>query len=123
MILWADTFTNHFEPDIAAAAVEMLESAGFRIQVPRQHLCCGRPLYDYGMLPTARRYLEKTLHALAAPIEQGVPVVGLEPSCVAVFKDELGNLMPHELRIHPNLTLRQAGLVGTAGLNSPEGPF
>jgi FAD/FMN-containing dehydrogenase/Fe-S oxidoreductase len=96
VLLWADTFTNHFQPHIAVAAVQVLEAAGFNVHIPRQHLCCGRPLYDYGMLPTAKRYLHETLQALDLNIKAGVPVVGLEPSCVAVFRDEAVNLMPHD---------------------------
>ena len=62
--------------------------------IPSQPLCCGRPLYDYGMLDTARRWLHATLTALAPEIAAGVPVVGLEPSCVAVFRDEMRELLP-----------------------------
>jgi FAD/FMN-containing dehydrogenase len=94
VILWPDTFNNHFRPDTAIAALEVLENAGFRVDIPRQQLCCGRPLYDYGMLPTAKRYLRSILDALHEDIVAGVPVVGLEPSCVAVFRDELVNLLP-----------------------------
>jgi Fe-S oxidoreductase len=92
VILWADTFNNHFHPDTAMAAAETLEAAGFEVMVPRQHLCCGRPLYDYGMLTLAKSYLRKVLRTLGPAIERGVPVVGLEPSCMAVFKDELTGL-------------------------------
>jgi Fe-S oxidoreductase len=93
VILWADTFNNHFTPAVAKAAVEVLESAGFHVRVPRQPLCCGRPLYDYGMLDTARGLLQDTVRALRDPIRDGVPVVGLEPSCTSVFRDELTNLL------------------------------
>jgi len=94
VILWADTFSNGFTPHVAQAGVEVLEAAGFNVRVPASNLCCGRPLYDYGMLDTARRYLDTILDSLREEIEAGVPVVGLEPSCVAVFRDELPNLMP-----------------------------
>ena len=96
-LLWVDTFSNHFQPEVARAAVEVLEDAGFAVRLPGRELCCGRPLYDYGMLDTARSYLERTLDELRDDIRAGVPVVGLEPSCVAVFRDELPNLMPHDL--------------------------
>ena len=96
VLLWPDTFTNYFEPDVGKAAVEVLESAGFRVTLPERHVCCGRPLYDYGMLDAARRYLLRTLDTLRPQIEQGVPVVGLEPSCLAVFRDELPNMLPHD---------------------------
>ncbi len=98
MILWADTFNNYFEPDVAHAAVEVLEAAGFTVDTPRQRLCCGRPLYDHGMLSVARRRLTEILDALAPEIEAGTPVVGLEPSCVAVFRDELLALFPADPR-------------------------
>jgi FAD/FMN-containing dehydrogenase/Fe-S oxidoreductase len=93
VILWADTFTNFFDPDHGKAAVEVLEDAGCHVFVPREHLCCGRPLYDFGMLDTAKTYLRKVLYNLQPVIEAGMPVIGLEPSCTAVFRDELGELM------------------------------
>jgi FAD/FMN-containing dehydrogenase/Fe-S oxidoreductase len=96
VILWADTFNNHYHPEVARAATEFLERAGWRVIVPRAALCCGRPLYDYGMLDTARKWLESILGHLRGEIRAGVPMVGLEPSCVAVFRDELCNLLPHD---------------------------
>jgi FAD/FMN-containing dehydrogenase/Fe-S oxidoreductase len=96
VILWPDTFTNHFEPEIGAAAVEVLEDAGFSVLLPRTPLCCGRPLYDYGFLALARQYLERVLDALRDEIRAGVPIVGVEPSCVAVFRDELTKMLPHD---------------------------
>jgi Fe-S oxidoreductase len=96
VILWPDTFTNHFEPKVGVAAVRLLTDAGFAVTMPRKRLCCGRPLYDYGFLGLARRYLERVLDALRDDIRRGTPLVGLEPSCVAVFKDELTKLMPHD---------------------------
>jgi Fe-S oxidoreductase len=96
VLLWPDTFTNYFEPEIAKAAVEVLEAAGCSIELPRGHLCCGRPLYDFGMLKLARRQLEQILEALRPEIRAGVEVVGLEPSCVDVFRDELVNMLPHD---------------------------
>ena len=96
VLLWPDTFTNYFEPEIAKAAVEVLEAAGCSIELPRGNLCCGRPLYDFGMLKLARRQLEQTLDALRHEIREGVEIVGLEPSCVDVFRDELLNMLPHD---------------------------
>jgi FAD/FMN-containing dehydrogenase/Fe-S oxidoreductase len=96
VILWPDTFTNFFQPHIAHAAVEVLEAAGHRVGIPRQVLCCGRPLYDFGMLDLARRQLRQILAALRPEIAAGLPMVGLEPSCVAVFRDELVNLFPED---------------------------
>jgi Fe-S oxidoreductase len=96
VILWPDTFTNYFEPTIAKAAVEVLEAAGCSIELPRGHVCCGRPLYDFGMLKLAKRQLEQILERLRPEIRAGVEVVGLEPSCVDVFRDELVNMLPHD---------------------------
>jgi FAD/FMN-containing dehydrogenase/Fe-S oxidoreductase len=93
VILWADTFNNHFTPAVAQAAVEVLEHAGYQVLVPRGALCCGRPLYDYGMLDSAKSLLRQILKELREPIREGVPIVGLEPSCVSVFRDELVNLL------------------------------
>jgi len=98
VILWADTFNNYFLPSTAKAAVEVLETAGFRVRVPRANLCCGRPLYDFGMLDRAERLLLEILDQLEPEIAAGIPVVGLEPSCVTVFRDELINLFPHDER-------------------------
>ncbi len=94
VLLWPDTFSDHFHPHVAVAATEVLEAAGFRVVVPERPLCCGRPLYDYGMLRLARRLLRRTLDALREEIHAGTPVVALEPSCGAVFRDELVNMLP-----------------------------
>jgi len=96
VILWPDTFNNHFTPNVAKAAVDVLEQAGYRVLVPTMSLCCGRPLYDYGMLDTAKSLLRNILLTLREPIRKGIPIVGLEPSCVSVFRDELTNLFPND---------------------------
>jgi FAD/FMN-containing dehydrogenase/Fe-S oxidoreductase len=100
VVLWTDTFNNYFLPDTAKAAVEVLEAAGFRVVIPEASLCCGRPLYDFGMLDRAKRLLLRTLNALATEIEAEIPIVVLEPSCAAVFRDELLNLFPDDERAH-----------------------
>lgn len=96
VILWPDTFNNYLHPDAAKAAVEVLEAAGYQVEVPEQSLCCGRPLYDHGMLTTAKWLLRQILETLEPQIKEGVPIVGLEPSCVAVFRDELLNFFPND---------------------------
>lgn len=93
VILWPDTWNNHFHPTTAQAAVAVLEDAGFRVTIPSVRLCCGRPLYDYGMLDLAKKLLLQILEELRPKIRAGVPVVGLEPSCVSVFRDEMCNLL------------------------------
>jgi len=98
VLLWPDTFNNYFLPDTAIAAVDVLESAGYRALLPKAGLCCGRPLYDWGMLDRAKQLLLEILDALETEIEQGIPIVVLEPSCAAVFRDELLNLFPKDER-------------------------
>jgi FAD/FMN-containing dehydrogenase/Fe-S oxidoreductase len=96
VVLWPDTFTDLFEPQAGKAAVKVLEAAGFSVELPRKRVCCGRPLYDFGMLTLAKRTLRDTLDVLSEPITSGVPVLVLEPSCASVFRDELRKLMPHD---------------------------
>jgi Fe-S oxidoreductase len=96
VVLWADTFNNHFLPGTAMAAAEVLELAGYEVVIPRKRVCCGRPLYDWGFLGRAKALLRETLEVLREELDEGLPVVGLEPSCVSVFRDELPNLMPDD---------------------------
>ena len=98
VVLWPDTFNNYFLPHTAQAAVEVLEHSGFEVLLPEGTLCCGRPLYDFGLLDRAEALLLQILDTLTPEIEAGIPIVGLEPSCVAVFRDELCNLFPHDDR-------------------------
>jgi FAD/FMN-containing dehydrogenase/Fe-S oxidoreductase len=98
VLLWPDTFNNYFLPNTAKAAVEVLEAAGFRVTLPKANLCCGRPLYDWGMLDRAKKLLATILDALRPEINGGISVVVLEPSCAAVFRDELLNLFPKDER-------------------------
>jgi FAD/FMN-containing dehydrogenase/Fe-S oxidoreductase len=96
VVLFPDTFNNHLRTDVGVAAVEVLEAAGWQVVIPEGHVCCGRPLYDYGFLDLAERYLRRSLGQLREWYREDVPIVGLEPSCVGVFKDELGKLLPHD---------------------------
>jgi FAD/FMN-containing dehydrogenase/Fe-S oxidoreductase len=98
VLLWPDTFNNYFLPNTAKAAVGVLESSGFRVIIPKANLCCGRPLYDHGMIDRAQSLLLRILDELSPEIDAGIPIIGLEPSCVAVFRDELLNLFPHDKR-------------------------
>jgi Fe-S oxidoreductase len=98
VLLWPDTFINHFQPEIAEAAVEVLAAAGRRVEIPDRPLCCGRPLYDFGMLDRAKAYLRQVLDSLGPQIDAGVPMVVLEPSCASVFRDELRSLFPADER-------------------------
>jgi FAD/FMN-containing dehydrogenase/Fe-S oxidoreductase len=98
VVLWPDTFNNYFLPDTAKAAVEVLESARYCVMLPKANLCCGRPLYDWGMLDRAKHLLLKILDSFKTEIDQEIPLVVLEPSCAAVFRDELLNLFPGDER-------------------------
>jgi FAD/FMN-containing dehydrogenase/Fe-S oxidoreductase len=98
VILWADTFNNYFHPATSRAALDVLRATGARVAVPRERLCCGRPLYDFGMLDRAKAYLQRVMDHLAPQIDAGVPIVVLEPSCASVFRDELRNLFPADAR-------------------------
>ena len=95
--IFPDTFNNYYHSDVAIAAVDVLEDAGFCVQVPQAHVCCGRPLYDYGFLGMAKRWWLDMLVKLQPMIRAGIPMVVLEPSCWASFKDELTNLLPTEM--------------------------
>lgn len=97
VLLWPDTFNNHFHPQAAHAAVRVLRHAGFRVRVPAQPVCCGRPLYEFGFLDDARKYLEHVLAVLDEDLKRGTPIVVLEPACLSVFKEELPLMLPrHE---------------------------
>ncbi|MFY9530352.1 MAG: FAD-binding and (Fe-S)-binding domain-containing protein [Candidatus Acidiferrales bacterium] len=98
VILWVDTFNNYFHPETSRAALDVLTDAGFKVAVPQHHLCCGRPLYDFGLLGKAKEYLHGILEVFARQIDASVPMVVLEPSCASVFRDELHNLFPTDTR-------------------------
>jgi len=96
VLLWPDTWNNYYHPQTLAAAESVLTQAGFRVETPRGHICCGRPLYDFGLLGAARGYLAKVLDRMAPEIDAGLPFIFLEPSCASVFKDELLELFPND---------------------------
>jgi FAD/FMN-containing dehydrogenase/Fe-S oxidoreductase len=96
VVLFPDTFNNHLHTQVGVACVEALEAAGWQVIMPEGHVCCGRPLYDYGFLDQAETYLHRVLDQLREHIRAGTPIVGMEPSCLAVFKDELPKILPHD---------------------------
>ncbi len=96
VVLFPDTFNNHLHTDVGVACVEAIEAAGWQVVMPQTHVCCGRPLYDYGFLDMAERYLHRLVDVLRDEVRAGTPVVGMEPSCLAVFKDELVKMLPHD---------------------------
>jgi len=98
VLLWTDTFNNGFTPDVLEAALRVLEHHGFAVRLLERQICCGRPFYDSGMLDHARRHLDRIITSLADVIDQRMPVVVLEPSCLSVFRDELRALLPDDVR-------------------------
>jgi FAD/FMN-containing dehydrogenase/Fe-S oxidoreductase len=113
VVLWVDTFCEHFHPEIADAAVQLLAIAGFEAVLPSQRLCCGRPLYDFGYLDAARARLQAIVDALAPMLvgdDASVALVGLEPGCMSVFKDELIKMFPDDPRAR--MLSEKASLLG-----------
>jgi len=98
VVLWADTWNNYYHPQTLMSAERVLMQAGFRVQTTRGHICCGRPLYDFGLLDSARSYMAGVLDRLAPQIEAGLPFIFLEPSCASTFKDEALELFPNDER-------------------------
>jgi FAD/FMN-containing dehydrogenase/Fe-S oxidoreductase len=98
VLLWPDTWNNYLHPEVLDAAARVLGSAGFRVVFPRRHICCGRPLYDFGFLDHAARYLDDVLSRLGPQIDAGMPFIVLEPSCASVFLEELRNFFPDSER-------------------------
>jgi FAD/FMN-containing dehydrogenase/Fe-S oxidoreductase len=91
--LFADTFTNFSEPHIGLAALKVLESAGFDVVVP-DHTCCGRTMLSKGLLNDARQAAQRNISALAPLAARGIPILGLEPSCLLTLRDEYPDLLP-----------------------------
>jgi FAD/FMN-containing dehydrogenase/Fe-S oxidoreductase len=92
-LLWVDTFTEHFTPQVGQAAMEVLTDAGFRVHLPGRPLCCGLTWLSTGQLDRARRRLRRLLDSLDPYLRQGMPLVVLEPSCAAVLRDDARSLL------------------------------
>jgi FAD/FMN-containing dehydrogenase/Fe-S oxidoreductase len=98
VLLWVDTFTNAFTPQVGQAAVKVLEAAGYEVRVTGEQVCCGLTWISTGQLDGARRQLRRSLRALAPALDAGVPVVGLEPSCTAALRRDAAELLPGDER-------------------------
>jgi FAD/FMN-containing dehydrogenases len=94
LLLWADTFTDHFDPAIAEAAVDVLESLGYSVELPPKQVCCGLTWISTGQVRTARKVLSRSLATIKPWLDAGVPVVGLEPSCTAALRADATELLP-----------------------------
>jgi FAD/FMN-containing dehydrogenase/Fe-S oxidoreductase len=93
VVLWPDTFTNHLSPHVARSAVEALEAAGFRVEIPDRLACCGLTWISTGQLRMARRMVTRMLRVLEPHLMAGTPIVGLEPSCTSVLREDAARLM------------------------------
>jgi Fe-S oxidoreductase len=92
LLMWPDTFNDHFRPETLIAATQLLKRGGYRVVIPAEPVCCGRPLSDWGFLDRAKQRFERIFEVLGPDIEAGTPIVVLEPACASAFKDELRNL-------------------------------
>ncbi|MGW0417187.1 FAD-binding and (Fe-S)-binding domain-containing protein, partial [Streptomyces collinus] len=108
VVLWPDTFSTYFHPSIAKSALRVLEDAGFRVAVPAEPVCCGLTWISTGQLPVAEKVLRRTLDVLRPYLDAGTPVIGLEPSCTAVFRSDAPELLPADQDVR-----RLAGQVRT----------
>ncbi len=96
--LFNDTFHTYNYPHIAIAATEVLEAAGFEVVLPG-HRCCGRPMMSKGLVKQARKAAQQTIERLAPLAQKGIPIVGLEPSCLLSMRDEYAALLPNDKRV------------------------
>ena len=119
VLLWPDTFTNNFDPHIGIAAVHVLESAGFEVRLPDRTLCCGLTLISTGQLGIAKRVLRRTVAAMREEIRAGTPVVGLEPSCTAVFRTDAPELLPGDEDVR-RLSMQTKTLAELLGQRAPD---
>ncbi|GAB2915641.1 FAD-binding and (Fe-S)-binding domain-containing protein [Rhodococcus aerolatus] len=101
LLLWPDTFTDHLDPAVGRAAVAVLERLGHRVEIPDAPVCCGLTWTTTGQLDRAKQVLARSVAAIAPWLEQGVPVVGLEPSCTAALRHDVAQLLPDEHRLAP----------------------
>jgi len=101
VVLWVDSFTGAFSPEAVEAAIAVLEHAGYRVLIPQQDACCGLTWISTGQLAAARRRLENLLERFTPFVEAGIPIVGLEPSCTAVLRSDLLDLLPDDPRTRP----------------------
>jgi Fe-S oxidoreductase len=98
VLLWVDTFTNAFAPQVGRAAVAVLEAAGYEVRLTEGNVCCGLTWISTGQLDGAKRQLRRTLDELGPALDAGIQIVGLEPSCTAALRTDAAELLPHDPR-------------------------
>ena len=101
VVLLVDTFNTYFEPENARAALKVLEAAGYRVHIPKpvdnkRPLCCGRTFLSAGLTDQAKEEMTRTLETLKPFVDKGLPIIGLEPSCLLTLRDEFISLLPGE---------------------------
>ncbi|HEX7069641.1 MAG TPA: FAD-linked oxidase C-terminal domain-containing protein, partial [Rhodothermales bacterium] len=99
VVLFPDTFANYQHPEIAQAAARFLDRAGYRVIVPEGFLCCGRTSLSKGLLTRAQHLALRVVERLHPYAEAGIPIIGLEPSCILTFRDEFLSLLPGDPRV------------------------
>jgi FAD/FMN-containing dehydrogenase/Fe-S oxidoreductase len=122
VLLWADTFTNHFSPEVGQAAVRVLEDAGYSVRLTRKPVCCGLTWISTGQLDGAKRQLRRSLDALDEALANGWPVVGLEPSCTATLRGDAPELLtddPRAAKLAVQTTTLAELLAATPGWSAP----
>ncbi len=111
VVLWADSVNCHISPHVLKTAVSVLTRLGFRVAIAKAHFCCGRPLYEYGYLDTARKQTQSILQHFHPYLPDNAAVIVLEPSCLSVFKDELLKMHPDDANA-TDLAIRCVSLIG-----------
>ncbi|TDD81504.1 FAD-binding oxidoreductase [Saccharopolyspora karakumensis] len=122
VVLWPDTFTNYLAPEVGKAAVEVLEALGYRVELPTGSVCCGLTWHSTGQLSVAQRMLRRSLGSLDAQLAAGYRVVGLEPSCTVMLRDEATELAGAAARLSAQ-TVTFAELIAEHGENTDDWPF
>ena len=123
VLLWVDTFTNAFAPQVGQAAVAVLEAAGYQVRVTGRNVCCGLTWISTGQLDGARRQLRRTLDELGPALDAGIPIVGLEPSCTAALRADAAELLPKDPRaeaLHGAVQTLAELLTATDGWTPPD---
>jgi len=123
IVLFVDTFTNHFSPQVGRAAVRLLEHAGYSVRTPSASVCCGLTWISTGQLDGARKQLRRSATALAELLTDGAVIVGLEPSCTAVWRSDAADLLPDDRgvrKVAANIRTLAEVLTAAPGWRSPD---
>ncbi|WP_099331845.1 FAD-binding and (Fe-S)-binding domain-containing protein [Actinomyces minihominis] len=118
VIIWADSFSEYLDPTSATAMVELLQQAGYTVRIPSASACCGLTWISTGQLDGAKRHLGRLLDILGPAAQKGVPIIGVEPSCTAVLRSDLQELLPDDPRSAPvgKMTMTLAELLSDPDL-------